>query len=389
MSHSFRESRLHMSAPQLAASRVIFSLAQAVLATAWSALFVGYGFSDSQFSQVKLMAGLVSIVASLAMPYLLQRLDEAKTYPISLIISGLLLNLLLVSKVPTVLVLIYVVAQILFIARTSTFSILFRDSFRSLSEYSYVYGFVASIVCLSWFIGPIIGGMIISKDNLNGAVIFSSLLYVLSGLLAILRIRKHATRKVTASKNPLLNLRSALKQRGFKSAYLLKSGVDAWWTLVFSFVNLLMIREGYSLAYIGVFIGLTQLPLVFTEFLTVWTIRKFGFRKIFAACYTTLSIIVMSVLFFGAGNLGLGLIILGSIPLAFLEPITEIYFFKLTSRDSEELSYPVFLTSSIFGEVGLSLMIWILLAFFSLSLSLIAAAFYMFAMILVAVRSVK
>ncbi len=387
MSTQIKELYHHRSITEIATSRILYSFAQAIMAATWAELFVVRGFSDSAVGTVKFGASAASLILASLLPYFLQKRDESKIYPLSLIISSLAIISLLISSSMLLLIAVFAIMQLVFIVRSSTFSIIFRDSFKKFSDYSLAQGILGSAVCFAWFIGPILGGFIMSSQGANSTILAGGFIYLISSITVLRKLPSHKTKKITASPNPLVNIKRALKLKGFKRAYLIKSGVDAWWTLIFAFVPLLMIRSGYSLSAVGLFIGFSQLPLVFAEFLTVRTLKKYTFRKIFTVSYLSLSLLVVIAVVLGIGTPSLILLVLASIPLAFLEPITEIYFYKLANKEQEELDYPIYLTASNFGEGGLSLMIWILLGFFNLSLSLIAAAFYMFVLFLAALKT--
>jgi MFS family permease len=376
----------HRSIPELASSRILFAFGQALVSTAWAAIFINVKLNDSSISIIKFGASAIGVICALYLPYFLQKKDESKIYPLSLVISGLSLFLLAIFISKWAAITVFALSQVLNLARASSFSIMFRDSFERFKQYEMAQGILNSSICMAWFLGPILSGLIMQEQGLRLTVLYSGVAFILAAIVSSVKLKSHETKKIIASPNVLKNLKNAFTLKGFKRAYAIKSGIDAWWTIVFTFIPILMVHDGYSLSAVGAFIGLSQLPLVFAEFLTVRVLNRVTFRKVFMACYLALSLFIISVVLIGMNSFSLLLLVLASVPLAFLEPITEIYFYDLANKDQEELAYPIYLTSANFGEGAISLMILLLLSFWSLSLSLIAAAFYMFTIFLISLK---
>jgi tetratricopeptide (TPR) repeat protein len=256
----------HRSITEIATSRIMFAFAQALMTAAWAEIFVSRGLSNSMVGSIKFISSTISLILAFILPYYLQKKDESKIYPLSIMASGILILMLLLSESKFLLIIIFAAMQLIFIIRNSTFSIIFRDSFKKFENYSTAQGILGSAVCLAWFAGPIIGGFVMGGFGATGVLLAGGLFFLLASIAVISKLPARTTKKITASINPLMNIKKILKLKGFKRAYLIKSGVDAWWTLVFSFVPLLMIRNGYSIASVGLFIGFSQLPLFFAEF---------------------------------------------------------------------------------------------------------------------------
>jgi hypothetical protein len=162
------------------------------------------------------------------------------------------------------------------------------------------------------------------------------------------------------------NLKFYLSNVQLRIAYLQKFGVDLWWGFIWIFIPIFMLKEGYSGASIGLFLALTQLPLFLFEYKTVGSVAKYGFRKIFITSYVSLALIcLLSFFFFDSYSvIALGLILLGSLALSFLEPISDLFFFSKVSLLEEEKAYPIYSTSSPIGSMvsriipGLALLIF-------------------------------
>lgn len=379
----------YRSVPELVASRALSSFAIAMAAAAWAVLFLNIGLNDAGISRLKAVSSILVFVASLLLPRFLEKFDEAKTYPLTLAATGLVF--IGVSNLKNVyfVALFFVFVQILYTIKTSTFSILFRDSFSKFYVYETAQGIVSSINCFSWFIGPLLAGFIMQDFSVEKVIFFAGIFFLLSGTSASFKIKKHRTKRIVSSMKPIENLKNFSKIRGLKAAYLIRSGIDAWWTLIFIFVPVIMVQSGYSVFQIGLFVGLSQLPLVLVEFLSVRFLDRASFKLIFSLCYLFLLITSLASFIFSFNNIILLILILSSLALAFLEPITEIYFFELTKKSEEETAYPVYATSSIFGEGAYSILVWPIVSFLGVKYSFLAISMYMFMLFFVSRRVIR
>lgn len=386
MANHLKELYSYRSVPELAASRSLFAFAQAMIAAVWAILFFESGLRGGGVSLLKAVVSASVIGVSLLLPRYVRRMDESKVYPLSLIITGISLIIGSLCKNLIVTIVVFLSVQILYIVWQSTFSILFRDSFERFKTYTLAQGILGSMICTSWFMGPILGGFIMQDLGPRKALLFAGLVFIIAGSVASYRATSHKTKKIKSELGLVDNIKYFLNIKDMKSAYLIRSGIDAWWTLCLTFVPLLMVKSGYSLSEIGIFAGLSQLPLVFGEFMVVRRLNKKGFKRVFVWAYSALTVAMALCLMLSFGNIVIGIIILCSIPMAFLEPISEIYFYHITRKDQEELTYPIFMTSSTFGEGFLSFLILPVASILGLKFSFIAVALYMLGLSLVSSR---
>jgi MFS family permease len=222
MANHLKELYSYRSVPELAASRSLFAFAQAMIAAVWAILFSESGLSDSKISFLKVVIAVTVLSVSLILPRYLEKLDESKIYPLSLMISGLSLIAVAFYKNLAVVILAFGLAQMLYVVRQSTFSILFRDSFRRFNVYTLAQGIIGSMVCTAWFIGPILSGLIMEDFGPRRVMLFAGLIFVLSSLIASYKAVGHKTKKLKSSPSPIANVKVFLKIDGIRSGILNK-----------------------------------------------------------------------------------------------------------------------------------------------------------------------
>lgn len=125
-----------------------------------------------------------------------------------------------------------------------------------------------------------------------------------------------------------------------------------------------MVKQGYSVASIGIYIGLTQLPLFLFEFKTVKILNRYSYRAVFSVSYALLAIAAIFAFFTPAYSAGLLALLFGSIALSFIEPVSQLYFFDQVTKLEEEKTYPIYGTSNIVGGTVIRMIIGAGLALF-------------------------
>jgi MFS family permease len=352
---------------ELVISKVLFSLGHAVAVVGIPLYFLQLGLSDAQ---IGIFTGLISLliaVLSLYLPPVLEKFNQRKLLISSAFLASTSFIMFGFAETVTISIFLLAFSQIWLHVNSSALIVLFKDSTRSKEEFTKDTGFLGSFNNLGWFIGPLLGGLTLNAAGFKGVFILAGFLTLLGGLYVwlfpfktVIKKRKRLDIKIKD------NLKFYLSNVQLRIAYLQKFGVDLWWGFIWIFIPIFMLKEGYSGASIGLFLALTQLPLFLFEYKTVGSVAKYGFRKIFIASYVSLALIcLLSFFFFDSYSvIALGLILLGSLALSFLEPISDLFFFSKVSLLEEEKAYPIYSTSSPIGSMvsriipGLALLIF-------------------------------
>lgn len=363
------------------------NFALATVSVAWSILFLKMGVTDGEIGIIKGYSIILVLLISLLLPRLLEKFDESKVYPATLSFTA---AFLLLAGLPSILAitLSFLFIRLLQNIKISSFSIMFRDTFRKQSEYSLAQGVMSGLMAFAWLVGPFLGGLYMDKFGAPKTMVLGACIIALAAIVSLLKRKSHETKVIQSSFSPIKNIRFFTSISGMKLAYLMRAGVDIWWAFTFTFLPLYMVRSGYSFFEIGLALSLTQLPLVIGEFITVRALNVLSFRSIFALCYFYLFLISVLCFFAPASWMVIALLVLGAVALSFLEPLTEIYFFKLSKKDEEERAYPIFITSSALGEGLLTLTTGVVLTIFSFKYGFSVLSISMLAIFLMS-RSIK
>ncbi|MBN1175940.1 hypothetical protein JXA48_04825 [Candidatus Woesearchaeota archaeon] len=149
--------------------------------------------------------------------------------------------------------------------------------------------------------------------------------------------------------NYLRNIKDFFSNKKLHLPYIMATGVEVWWSLVYIYVPLFMIKNNLSDSSVALFFSLIIVPLVILENKVGNLSSKKGFRFFFVGGF--LGLVLISLFLFFTSNIiyQLVLIVIGSVFVSFLEPIQDTFFFKQVLTSDEEKYYPLFSSSADLG----------------------------------------
>ena len=229
--------------------------------------------------------------------------------------------------------------------RSNIFSILFRDVTKK-KEFTRKESIMYAILNIGWFAGPFMGGILLENYGYNfifTTIILFMLCAFISGLLAKIRVKKNFDGR--KDYNILSNIKGFYHNKDFVNSYIVSFSSNFWYSLIFAFMPLFIVANGFGASYVGFFIAATQLPLVFIQLRLDYFIKKFGSRKLVTTSYFVLTIVMLLMFLFPSVYLAFILFPFSAIFLGFLEPTREILFFKYAKSNEEEKYAPIYRSS--------------------------------------------
>lgn len=347
----------------IAAVSIFTGLAAAFIDTVW-ALYID-SFVHSAFL-VGLISALLSLIAFVSYFFiipLIEKKDKVKLYSFSLL--TFVLAYLIFSISSNLITLLIVSLPLAFFGslRTTSFGIIVRD-FSSVRNLSKNEGMLYSVENVSWVMGPLIAGYILSSFGFSLVFVISAL-----GILASFFILKFSSfRDLEVKKridgNVLKNFFDFFKSRDRVLAYVFSGGVSVWWTLIYIFVPVYVVESGYSEILVGYFLFVVAIPLVFAEYYFGEVAARRGFRKLFRFGYLLVAVVSLFAFFFSNIYVILGILVLASFGMSMLESTTEAYFFDILDRKQHLRFYGPFNTAdsllSLIAKLGASAVLFFL-----------------------------
>jgi MFS family permease len=351
---------------EIVVTRMIFTLGVAITTVGVPLYLVELGASDSQ---VGIYIGAMSLLIgalTLFLPPILEKFNQLKILIISYILTGFGLFAFGYTRYVFQAIFLLFVVHFFVTVGADSLGILFKDSTRGKKEFTRDTGLMGSLINFSWFIGPLIGGLMLNYAGVKGLFIMSGLFCLLAAIFILLLPFKTVNKKRPEIDSSLKeNLFFYLARPKLRIAYIQNMSISVWWGFIWTFVPIFMVKQGYSVASIGIFIGLTQLPLFLLEFITVKILNKYSYRTVFFSSYAILGLIGIFAYLTPIYSAGLVAILLGSFALSFIEPVSQLYFFDQVTKLEEEKTYPVYGTSNIVGGTVVRLIIGAGLALFA------------------------
>ena len=344
---------------------LIFTIGIAGFNSVWSVYLKSFGVTDSNVGFIAGGFVLISLIFSFYSTIILEKFSNVKIIIYSLII--LTLSLIGVSFVSTLslFLLIWIIVTCSKILNDEAFGILFVDKSNN-KDLEKNEGLKFTLANVGWFFGPLIIGLVLLKFSeryvfaVTGIIILISLFSFLK-----LNIKSKFKKRIKIDSDILKNLKDYFTDMNLVIPYIMACGVKIWWGLVFIFVPLLIIKNGYSISVVGFFVSAVIIPLILFEYKIGKIAISFGFKKLFFIGFLILSILCVVMFYLDNFLMILALLVLANAPVALIEPIQNSYFFRQVKKIDEEKYFPIFSTSTATGSLIAHFSIAIVLLFFS------------------------
>lgn len=363
---------------ELSIVRIFISLGLAGIDTIWALYLSSYGLSDSMVGFLSASFILVALVISFYSTIILEKINEYKLLVGSLIIYILVYLIFSQFKNIYLFLGLCVIMTIIAVFRRESFNILFRDNAndKTLNEEE---GLLFTLLNISWVIGPLIAGFILATYNLQKVFLSSAGFMSLALILLMnLNIKKIEKKRENLDENILSNLKDYIKKKELNISYLIGTGIEIWWALIYIYIPLFIVKEGLGEEMVGIFLSGAIIPLVLFEYKFSKLSQKKGFKKFFVYGFAFLG--VCAIIGFLSQNIYFTLIVisLASLGMAALEPLMDTYFFKQVKSNEEEKFYPIFSTSAEIGSFLGKIAIAGILLFFANEYAYLIIGIFMF-----------
>lgn len=208
-------------------------------------------------------------------------------------------------------------------------------------------GILGAMRNVGWLLGPLIGGFTAAKYGVRSVFLFS-IVFVLIGI-ALFRMIKikdcnHHTKDDATLKSSILNIKKFFKSKKLFTSYFVAGGMPLYWSIIYVFVPLHIMQEGFSGSTIGIFLFAIVIPLVLLEYVVGKNAYRFKFKTLFFYGYIILALCSALAFVFNSIFLSLSFIVLGSIGAAMIETTREHFFFSQVSKSEEEKYFGPFMT---------------------------------------------
>lgn len=213
-------------------------------------------------------------------------------------------------------------------------------------------GITYTLYDIAWIIGPLLVGFILEIFGFN--IIFLLAMFFTFASAFMLKIfRINYSGKTKRTHNHLIkNFKDFFKNNNRIKTYILSSGITYWWSLIFVYMPLLIIKNLQNF-WVGFFLFGTMLPLVLLTYYFGTIASRKGYKKLFFIGFFIPALIsILCFIFFENIWFVMGGLILASIGLSMTEGTTESYFFDTLKEKEDQRFYSPYNTALDVGGLA-------------------------------------
>jgi len=255
------------------------SLARALVATAIPLQAYALFHEKSAVSAAYTVAGIVSLLGSLAIPLLINRLSRRFVYSGGILVAMAAMAALATETVPGQLG--GMMSRNLGTAATAITLMLY------VLDYIPRHGLVRSeplrlfVSCLAWGIGPWAGVEIYKHAGMAPLAGLAIAVYAaLLGYFWFLRLIENPAVAASTRKppHPLASIRRFVVQPRLRLAWLIAFGRSTWWSMFFVYAPLYIVTRGVDARWSAVLVGAGNILLIYTPLISRLA-RRVGVRR--------------------------------------------------------------------------------------------------------------
>lgn len=311
------------------------TISSALVSTIWAVYLYSFLNSEVGVGFFSAFLTIISFLSYFLFIPLIQKTSKSKLFLYSLALFFVTYLALAFSNSLYFVLFLAIFITLIYTLRITSFGIIVKDKSKknSLSKNE---GLIYSFSNLAYLIGPLIAGYLANKYGFSSVFLFSAFSILIA--LIIFKISnikdQNIDKKTTNSIRK--NFFDFFKSKKRTIAYILGGGINFWWSFIYLFMPLYIIKSGLNDLWIGYFLFAVAIPLILTEYYFSKIAGKIGFKKIFKKGFLLVSIISFACFFIPNIYIILGLLVFASFGMAMLEPTTEAYFLDILKNKKEE-----------------------------------------------------
>ncbi len=363
----------------------IASFASALINTVWAIYIDSFVHSIVIVGIVSAFLTFIAFSSYFIFIPLVEKYDKARIFFYSIAFAIPLYILVALAKNFYVFLFLAFFITVLFTLRITSFGIIIKDRSKK-GQLAKNEGLLYSFMNFSWVIAPLAAGYIASVSGISFVFLLSAL-FLLFCLFVFKTARiKDGHMKKKLDTNMKSNFIDFFKNKDRIFAYILGGGVVIWFTLIYLFMPLFIIREGLSKLWVGYFLFAVSIPLIFTEYKFSNLASKHGFKRMFIIGFLFTGAVAFICFFVSNIYLLLALLVIASFGMAMVEPTIEAYFFDILKKSEASRFYGPYNTRADVGGLIARVFATLLLVFLPFKSLFILFGAFMIIMVFFASR---
>ena len=365
----------------------LFSLGIAVLAPIFPLYVKTFVNNNAFVGYVSAFIALVLLFGALTLGHLLKYVKKFTLLMISLLFTSFSYYLLMVVHSLTgLLILIFFRTSALIIVLL-IIGLYIRESVKRDSVLGKTEGFYFTFMNLAWLIGPLMGGALSEKFGANFVFGIGSGFTLLASVLAFYKVPRGGSFEKDRH-TIFANVKEYFANKNLLIIYLISIGLACWWPIIYTFLPLYLAQEGAAQSITGYALFLVVLPLIILELPVGKLADKLGFKKFFNFGFLILMLCAALTYFVQNYFFVIGLLVFGSVGIAFIEPLREAYLFKTIKKKDTVRFSTIYATAFDVGSLISPLMLSSILYYTNFKITFLSVAVFMFFFMIVS-RSLR
>jgi MFS family permease len=313
---------------------IMASLASAMVNTVWALYMESFISSPAIIAFFSAFLTIISFFSYFVFIPLMEKMNKAQIYSISLSVMGVCFVALSITRSIIPFVIIAFFLTLVTSLRLTSMGIILRDNSRP-KNVSSNFGLIYSIAASAWIIGPLISGFFLTRYGFNIVFSFSAIAVFMAMIIfRKSRISDNNTKK-RLDKNFFKNFKAFFSSSARIKCYILNGGSSFWLVLIYLFMPLYIVREGFPISWVGYFLFFIAIIPSFGEYLFGKLAGTIGYKKIFITGFLFLSICAIIAFFVQNPIIVMAIIIISTIGVSMTESTTDSYFLDITSQKDE------------------------------------------------------
>lgn len=370
---------------KLAVTGFIAALAASLIDTIWAVYIDSFVHNISVVGYISTALTLISFFCHFFFIPLIEKTKKSLIYFITLVSMAVIYLLFAINRNFYFFLLLAVVITVLMTLRITSFGLIIKDKSNQ-KKLSRNEGLMYSFWNTAWIIGPLIAGYLSEILGINLIFALSAIFLLFASLFFRVSGIKDSNIKKKVDADMRKNFIDFFRNKHRVKAYLLGGGVNLWWTLIYLFVPLYIIRNNLSTLWVGYFLFAIPVPLILLELSFAKLAERIGFKKIFKIGFLIPAVLVTLCFFINNIFVVLSLLILASVGLAMLEPTTEAYFFDIVNKKDESRFYGPYNTAIETNHFVGKLLASTVLIFFPFRFIFLLFGLFMFSLVILSFR---
>lgn len=347
---------------KIGASYFVALIGFSLVGTIWAIYLKSFLNNNAYVGFLSAFLGVISFISYFLVIPIIEKYSKTRLLFLSLLVY--IVSYLIFSIYSSIYIIIIIggILSVIGSLRMSIFGIIIRDKSKD-NAVSKNEGFIYSFLNLAWFIGPLIAGYISERMGFNFVFFFAALLVLVSAtMFKIFNIKDNRVDK-KIDYNTLKLFIDFFKDKDRGLVYLVSAATSFWWALIYIYMPLFIIENGFDDFIVGLFVSAVVVPLICCEYYFGKVAGMSGFKNLFFRGYFMLGFIAISCFILTNPAFVITIMILASFGIAMVEATQEAYLFDILKKDERDRFFVPYTTSTDTGHLAATLFLALILLF--------------------------